>query len=103
VVVGVTTQPLVGGVALAGGLPASRVLCFAILCKSTPDRWPTELHLRTDEAVAWELMRLLARPRCRAASGRLTHEWTHEPADSSLIESEYCMGAGGFEPPASRV
>jgi hypothetical protein len=73
-VVGVATRPLVGGVALAGGLPASRVLCFAILRKSTPDRSPTELHLRTDEAVAWELIRLLARPRCRAASGRLTHE-----------------------------
>jgi hypothetical protein len=99
----VATQPLIGGVAVAGGSLASRVRCFAILCTSTPDRSPTELHLRTDEAVAWELMRLLARPRCRAASGRLTHEWTHEPADSSLIESEYCMGAAGFEPATSRV
>jgi hypothetical protein len=79
------------------------VLCFAILCKNTPDRSPTELDLRTDEAVVWELMRLLTSSTCRAASGRLTHEWSHEPADSSLIESEYCMGAGGFEPPASRV
>jgi hypothetical protein len=49
VVVGVATQPLIGGVALAGGSPASRVLCLAILCKNTPDRSPTELHLRTNE------------------------------------------------------
>jgi hypothetical protein len=34
----VATQPLIGGVAIAGGSLASRVLCFAILCKNTPEQ-----------------------------------------------------------------
>ena len=56
-----------------------------------------------DQTLVWELMRFPDEAETGAPEARLVPRMVPRGLRGVPVGREYCMGAGGFEPPASRV